>query len=130
MNFAVLPPEMNSARIFAGAGRAPMLAAAAAWGGLAEELHAAAGSFAAVVSELAGEAWHGPAALAMTRAARPYAPWLRMAADQAEQAAAQARLATLAFETALAATLHPMVGAANRTQLVSMRRKSGWTCTV
>jgi PPE-repeat protein len=54
MNFAVLPPEMNSARMFAGAGRGPMLAAAAAWDGVAEELGAAAGSFATVTSELAG----------------------------------------------------------------------------
>lgn len=30
MNFAVLPPEVNSARIFAGAGLGPMLAAAVA----------------------------------------------------------------------------------------------------
>jgi PPE-repeat protein len=37
MNFAVLPPETNSARMFAGAGRGPMLAAAAAWDGVAEE---------------------------------------------------------------------------------------------
>lgn len=50
MNFAVLPPEVNSARIFAGAGLGPMLAAASAWDGLAEELHAAAGSFASVTT--------------------------------------------------------------------------------
>lgn len=36
-NFAVLPPEVNSARVFAGAGSAPMLAAAAAWDDLASE---------------------------------------------------------------------------------------------
>ncbi len=33
MNFMVLPPEVNSARIYAGAGPAPMLAAAVAWDG-------------------------------------------------------------------------------------------------
>jgi hypothetical protein len=44
----------NSARMFAGAGQGPMLAAAAAWDGVAEELGAAAGSFATVTSELAG----------------------------------------------------------------------------
>jgi len=120
MNFAVLPPETNSARMFAGVGQGPMLAAAAAWDGLAEELHVAAGSFAAVISELGGEVWQGPAALAMTRAAGPYLTWLSTAAGQAEQAAAQARLATRAFETALAATVHPIVLAANRTQLVSL----------
>ncbi len=40
MSFVVLPPEINSLRIFIGAGTAPMLAAAAAWDGLAEELGA------------------------------------------------------------------------------------------
>jgi PPE-repeat protein len=38
MSFVVLPPEINSAQIFAGAGSAPMLAAATAWDGLANEL--------------------------------------------------------------------------------------------
>ncbi|OOK82361.1 PPE family protein [Mycobacterium kansasii] len=38
MNFFVLPPEINSLRMFTGAGSAPMLQAAAAWDGLAEEL--------------------------------------------------------------------------------------------
>ncbi len=120
LNFAALPPELNSARIFAGAGPGPMLAAAAAWDGAAEELHAAARSFAAVISELTGGVWQGSAALAMTRAADPYVTWLSAAAGQAEQAAAQARFATRAFDTALAATVDPIVVAANRTQLVSL----------
>ncbi|EFP49415.1 hypothetical protein TMKG_00771, partial [Mycobacterium tuberculosis SUMu011] len=34
MNYAVLPPELNSLRMFTGAGSAPMLAAAVAWDGL------------------------------------------------------------------------------------------------
>ncbi|CFC97188.1 Conserved protein of uncharacterised function%2C probable ancestor of PPE family protein PPE24 (fragment) [Mycobacterium tuberculosis] len=38
MNFSVLPPEINSALIFAGAGPEPMAAAATAWDGLAMEL--------------------------------------------------------------------------------------------
>jgi PPE-repeat protein len=120
MNFAVLPPEMNSARMFAGPGLGPMLAVASAWDGLAEELRAAAGSFASVTSELAGDAWAGPAALAMTRVAGPYAAWLSAAAGQAEQTAAQARLAAGSFEAALAAAVHPIVVAANRTRLVSL----------
>jgi PPE-repeat protein len=120
MKFAVLPPETNSARMFAGAGRGPMLAAAAAWDGVAGELRAAAGSFAAVTSELAGAAWQGQSALAMARAAGAYVTWLSAAAGQAEQAAAQARLATSAFEEALAATVLPIVVADNRTRLVSL----------
>lgn len=38
MSFLVLPPEVNSALMFAGAGSGPTLAAAAAWDGLAAEL--------------------------------------------------------------------------------------------
>ncbi|WP_152315108.1 PPE domain-containing protein, partial [Mycobacterium tuberculosis] len=33
MHYSVLPPEINSALIFAGAGSGPMLAAASAWDG-------------------------------------------------------------------------------------------------
>lgn len=50
MSFVVLPPEINSLRMFIGAGTAPMLAAAAAWDGLAEELGTAAQSFASVTA--------------------------------------------------------------------------------
>ncbi|REL66482.1 PPE domain-containing protein, partial [Mycobacterium tuberculosis] len=48
MNFSVLPPEINSALIFAGAGPEPMAAAATAWDGLAMELASAAASFGSV----------------------------------------------------------------------------------
>ncbi|MEK0622511.1 PPE domain-containing protein, partial [Mycobacterium ulcerans] len=70
MNFAVLPPEINSVRMFSGAGSEPMLAAAA-WDGLSAELGAAAESFALVTSGLAGvgQAWQGAAASAMVAAA-------------------------------------------------------------
>ncbi|WP_373156093.1 PPE domain-containing protein, partial [Mycobacterium marinum] len=33
MNFSIFPPEINSLRMFTGAGSAPMLQAAAAWEG-------------------------------------------------------------------------------------------------
>jgi len=57
VNFAVLPPEINSLRIFSGAGSTPMLAAASAWEGLADELTTAANSFSSVTSGLVGQAW-------------------------------------------------------------------------
>lgn len=91
MSFVVLPPEINSLRMFIGARTAPMLAAAAAWDGLAEELGTAAQSFASVTAGLAGQAWQGPAALAMAAAAAPYAGWLTAAAAQSAGAAGQAR---------------------------------------
>lgn len=64
VNFSVLPPEINSGRMFFGAGSGPMLAAAAAWDGLAAELGLAAESFGLVTSGLAGgsgQAWRGAA---------------------------------------------------------------------
>lgn len=69
MSFAVLPPEINSARLYVGAGLAPMLDAAAAWDGLADELGSAAASFSAVTAGLAGSSWLGAASTAMTGAA-------------------------------------------------------------
>ncbi len=120
MNFSVLAPEVNSARMFSGAGSAPMLTAAAAWDGLASELGSAASSFSSVTSGLASQAWQGPASAAMTAAAAPYARWLSAAATQATGAAGQARTVASAFEAALAATVHPLQVAANRNGLVQL----------
>ncbi|EUA02919.1 PPE family protein [Mycobacterium kansasii 824] len=59
MSFLVLPPELNSALMFSGAGSGPLLDAAAAWEGLASDLGTAASSFSSVTSGLAGQAWQG-----------------------------------------------------------------------
>jgi PPE-repeat protein len=120
MNFSVLPPEVNSARMFSGAGSGPMLEAAAAWDGLASELGSAAASFSSVTSGLTDQAWQGPAAAAMTAAAAPYTQWLSAAATQATGAAGQARTVAGAFEAALAATVHPLQVAANRNGFVQL----------
>ncbi|MBW0016724.1 MAG: PPE family protein, partial [Mycobacterium sp.] len=120
MNFSVLPPEINSALMFSGAGSGPMLAAAAAWNGLAAELDSAAQSFSSVTSGLTAAAWQGPASQAMTATAVPYASWLSAAASRASQASAQAEAVAGAFESALAATVHPGTVAANRSDLVSL----------
>jgi PPE-repeat protein len=120
MNFSVLAPEVNSARMFSGAGSAPMLHAAAAWDGLASELGSAASSFSSVTSGLTHQAWQGPASAAMMAAAAPYTRWLSAAATQAAGAAGQARAAAGAFESALAATVHPLQVAANRNGLMQL----------
>lgn len=120
MNFAVLPPELNSARLFAGAGLCPLLSAAASWDALAAELDTAAHSFTAVTSGLADAAWQGPAMLAMTQAAVPYVTWLTTAATQAGRTGAQARAAAIAFESAQTAIVHPALVAANRSGVVSL----------
>ncbi|GFG67186.1 putative PPE family protein PPE38 [Mycobacterium kubicae] len=120
MDFSWLPPEINSARIFGGAGSSPLLLAAAAWEGLAQDLQASASSFDSVITGLTGGSWTGPASTAMAATAVPYVGWLSAAASQAQSAASQARAAAMAFETALAGTVHPAAVTANRMSLVSL----------
>ncbi|MGH3562236.1 MAG: PPE family protein, partial [Mycobacterium sp.] len=119
MDFALLPPEINSARMYAGPGSGSLLAAAAAWDGLAAELGSAATSYQSVVSGLTGQ-WLGPASMAMSTAATPYVAWMNTTAAQAEQAATQAKAAATAYETAFVMTVPPPVIAANRAQLAAL----------
>jgi PPE-repeat protein len=119
MDFGALPPEINSGRMYAGPGPGTMLAAAAAWDGLATDLASAASSYHAVVSGLR-TAWSGPSAMSMVLAAEPYVAWISAAAEQAEQTATQARAAAAAYETAFAMTVPPPVIAANRTLLMTL----------
>ena len=118
LDFAMLPPEVNSARMYSGAGSGPMLAAASAWHGLAAELRLTATGYSSVLSELTGQAWHGPSSATMTAAVAPYVAWLGTTAAQAEQTAAQAEAAVAAYEAAFAATVPPPVIAVNRAQLL------------
>jgi PPE-repeat protein len=120
LDFAMLPPEVNSGRMYSGAGSGPMLAAASAWHGLAAELRFTALSYGAVLAALTGEEWHGAASMAMAAAAAPYAAWLGTTAEQAEQTAAQAEGAAAAYEAAFAGTVPPPVIAANRAQLMAL----------
>jgi PPE-repeat protein len=85
---------------------------------LASELGSAASSFNAVTSGLVDQAWQGAAAQAMTAAAAPYTGWLSAAAAHASGATGQARAVVSAFESAFAATEHPMAVAANRNSFV------------
>jgi PPE-repeat protein len=49
MDFGLLPPEINSGRMYAGPGPGPMLAAAAAWDAPAAELHLTAASYGSAI---------------------------------------------------------------------------------
>jgi PPE-repeat protein len=120
MDFAVLPPEINSGRMYAGPGAGPMLVAATAWDGLAAELYSTAASYGSVISGLASGPWLGPSSVAMAAAAAPYVAWMSATAAQAEQTANQARMAVAAYETAFTATVPPPVIAANRAQLMAL----------
>jgi PPE-repeat protein len=120
VDFGALPPEINSARMYAGAGAAPLLAAAAAWNGIAAELSTAASSFASVITRLSTEHWVGPASLSMAAAAQPLVVWLTYTAESSALAAAQAMGSAAAFETAYAMTVPPAEVAANRAQLSAL----------
>jgi PPE-repeat protein len=120
MDFAILPPEVNSGRIYDGPGSGPMLAAAAAWDQLATELQSAAASYGSVISELSAGPWLGAAAASMTSAAGPYVAWMRSTAAQAEQTAIQAKSAAAAYEVTFAATVPPPVIEANRALLQAL----------
>ena len=113
IDFAALPPEINSARMYAGAGSSSLVAAASAWNALAAELNSSAMGISNVVTELSGD-WLGPASATMVSAATPYAVWLQTAATQAEQTATQASAAAAAFERAFASVVPPPVIAENR----------------
>lgn len=114
MSFMLLPPEVNSGRMYAGPGPGPMLAAAKAWDGLATELYSAVQQYGSAISELVADRWSGPSATAMENAAAPQVTWLSDTATQAERAADQARAAVSAYETAFATTVPPQTVAANR----------------
>src|ERR1700742_4851565 len=120
MDFATLPPEINSARMYAGPGPGPMLAAASAWDGLAAELQSTAASYRAAISELTGGPWLGSSSASMAAAATPYLDWVTTTAAQAEQTATQARAAAAAYEAAFAMTVPPPVIAANRSLLMTL----------
>lgn len=119
VDFGLLPPEINSGRMYSGVGSVPLVAAAAAWEGLATELRSMALSRSSVISELIDQ-WHGPSSASMAAAAAPYAAWMSATAAQAEQTSAQATAAATAFETAFAATVPPPEIAAIRAQLMSL----------
>jgi PPE-repeat protein len=120
MDFATLPPEVNSGLMYAGPGSGPIIAAAASWGNLASEVSSAAGDYGSVIAGLTSGSWQGPASASMVDAAAPYVSWMNATAAQAEHAADQAKAAASAYEAAFTATVAPPVIAANRTLLAAL----------
>jgi PPE-repeat protein len=120
MDYGLLPPEINSARMYSGPGAGSMIAAASAWDELAGQLGSAAVAYSSVIAGLNDGAWSGPSASAMAAAAAPYVTWLHSTAAQAEETANQARAAVAAYENAFAMTVPPPLIAANRAQLATL----------
>src|ERR1700756_446258 len=120
VDFGALPPEINSGRMYAGAGSGPRVAAAAAGEALASELGSAATSYRSVVAELTGGSWLGPSSVSMAAAAAPYVGGMNAPPAQAEQPSSQLGAAIAAYEAAFTATVAPPVIAANRALLAAL----------
>ncbi|WP_231514388.1 PPE family protein [Mycobacterium sp. URHB0044] len=102
MFYGALPPEVNTARLMAGAGPSPMLQAAAAWETLAISLETQAEELAGSLVALQSS-WQGGASERAVTATTPMVVWLRTTALQAQkramQAIAQANAYTMAMVT-------------------------------
>ncbi len=120
MDFAFLPPEISSGRMYSGPGSAPLLAAAGSWDSLTAELDITAETYESVVSGLTSLHWRGPASAAMTATVAPYLGWLQMTAELTRQTAMQARAAAAAYELAFAMTVPPPAVTANRIQQAAL----------
>ncbi|ORW89155.1 hypothetical protein AWB92_21820 [Mycobacterium sp. IEC1808] len=120
MDYGLLPPEVNSARMYTGPGAGSLVAASAGWGDLAVELHSAAAGFQSVISALTSGPWLGPASASLVAAATPFVAWLQSSATSSELASSQAAAAASAHETAFALTVPPPVIAANRAELAAL----------
>ena len=120
LDFGLLPPEVNSGRMYSGPGPGPLLAASEAWDGLAAELSIAATGYGSALAELTSNSWVGPTSVAMVSAVTPYIDWLTSTGTQAEETANHARAAVAAYEAAFAMTVPPPVIAANRALLAAL----------
>ena len=103
MFYGALPPEVNSGRLMAGAGEAPMYQAAAGWEMLAISLETQAEELAASLVALQGS-WQGAGSQQAINASTPMVQWLRTAALQAQKRAMQAIAQASAYTAALVTT--------------------------
>ena len=98
-----MPPELNTARLMAGAGEAPMLQAAAGWEALAVFLETQADELAGSLAALSAS-WNGTASERAVSATMPMVIWLRTTALQAQKRAMQATSQASSYATAMATT--------------------------
>ncbi|WP_102419290.1 PPE family protein [Mycobacterium sp. 4858] len=103
MLWHAMPPELNTARLMAGAGPAPMLQAAAGWEALGAALEAQAVELGAALVALKA-AWTGPGSERAIAAATPMVAWLNTAAEHAQQRGMRAMAQAASYTKALAMT--------------------------
>lgn len=120
MSFSLIPPEINSALMYAGAGSGPLLEAGTAWDGLAADLESTATQYQTAITNLTTGTWLGPSSAQFAAAATPYVAWLQGTAATATQTGAQAKVAAAAYQTAYASMVPPPVIMANRAELTTL----------
>jgi len=120
LDFAGIPPEINSGLMYTGAGSGPLMSAASSYNNLAAELSTTASSWESIITNLTTESWTGAASASAADAAQPYVSWLSSTAASLEKAGSQAVASAAAYEAAFAATVPPAVVAANRATLTAL----------
>jgi PPE-repeat protein len=120
MSFSLIPPEINSALMFSGAGSGPLLEAAAAWDGLAADLDSTATQYQTLITNLTTGSWLGPSSARAAAATAPYIAWLQSTSATAAQTGAQAKVAAAAYQSAYASMVPLPVIEANRAELATL----------
>ena len=116
MCFGRVPPEINSGRMFSGAGSGSMLEAADAWEQLAGRLREMSARCREISVQLS-QGWQGSVAVAVTYTMAGYLGWLDTVAEQAARSAAQARIAVDAHASVVEALVSPDAIIINRVRL-------------
>lgn len=114
MFFEFLPPEINSGRMYAGAGSSSLQEAAMAWQNLAVELEQYSVSSQAIVADL-DAVWDGPSSVAMRDSIAPHIAWMQQASQDASDMATRIHTVIGAYHIAHSAVVPPAVITANRT---------------
>ncbi|WP_343709023.1 PPE family protein [Mycobacterium sp.] len=103
VEYAAMPPELNTARLQLGAGEVPMLQAAAGWEAWAIALEAQAAELSAALASLSA-AWTGMGSETGVAACMPMVMWLHTLSAQAMKRAAQATAQAASYVTAATTT--------------------------
>ncbi len=121
MSFSLIPPEINSALMFSGAGSGPLLEASAAWDRLAGSIWRATATRYQTAGHQPGHRLvAGPSSAQMAAATAPYIAWLQGTAATAAQTGAQAQVAAAAYQSAYASMVPLPEILANRALLAEL----------
>lgn len=102
MEWLALPPEINSARLIAGAGAVPLQTAAGAYSMLSVQLSGAAMGMTALMASMASQ-WVGPTSVIAMSAFSSYVSWIHATSAQLASAAGRAQAQAAAYVAAVAA---------------------------